>query len=134
MMRFHHVGIATKEITELKKSLKSTFNITKESEIVFDAEQQAMLCMLEIGNGLNLELIQGKAMEHLVAKGVTYYHLCFSVSDIESELKRLTANTAILVREPKPAVLFNGKKVAFLLTEMGLIELIEENDEDCAAE
>lgn len=130
-MRFHHVGIATKGITELTNSLRSTFNITKESEIVFDAEQQAMLCILEIANSLKIELIQGKAVKHLAAKGITYYHLCFSVSDIESELKRLTANNAILVREPKPAVLFNGKRVAFLLTEIGLIELIEENDENC---
>ena len=34
----------------------------------------------------------------------------------------------VLVSEPKPAVLFGGRRVAFLYTRIGLIELLEEND------
>ncbi len=44
---------------------------------------------------------------------------------IEKQIATLLTHNAILVSEAKEAVLFGYKKVAFLMTEMGLIELVE---------
>ena len=134
MMNFHHIGIATEEIKDCKAVLESMCDVKQASGVIFDPEQGAYLCMLELANGFKFELVQGKVVEHLVKKGITCYHLCFCVADIEAEVKRLTADNALLIKNPAPAVLFNGRKVAFLQTQIGLIELLEQRDEHRPAE
>lgn len=125
-MNFHHIGIACKDINNVKQLLRVLFEISYESNLIFDPEQNAKLSMVELANGLKLELIQGKPVENIIKKGINYYHLCFCVPDIEDFVKYLISKDAILVKELKPALLFNGRRVAFLHTPIGLIELLEE--------
>jgi methylmalonyl-CoA/ethylmalonyl-CoA epimerase len=69
-------------------------------------------------------LISGKQTENLVKKNVTYYHICFEVDDIDSEIERLINLNAFLISPPKPAILFDYRKVAFLKVSYGIIELL----------
>ena len=46
--------------------------------------------------------------------------------DIEKEISRFEEKGCVVVSELKPAILFGGKRVAFLMTPTGLIELVEE--------
>jgi methylmalonyl-CoA/ethylmalonyl-CoA epimerase len=128
MMEFHHIGIACRDIQGFKEILKKMFPGSQESDIVYDAEQGTRLCMVALGNGLNLELIQGKTVENLIKKGITYYHLCFSVDNIDEAIEYLSSRGCMTVKESKPAALFSGKKVAFLHTPLGLIELVEKQE------
>jgi len=56
------------------------------------------------------------------------YHLCFEVTDIQSCLDQLSANARVLeVSPPKPAILFQNRRVSFYRVEnLGLIELLEQ--------
>jgi len=125
-MRFHHIGIACRDIEEGKKNLQKLYSGIEFGQTVFDKEQDASLCMARVAGGLSLELIAGEPVRKLVEKNVSYYHLCFEVDDINGAIKEMTKNGAIMVSEPKPAVLFGSKLVAFLYSPTGLVELVEE--------
>jgi hypothetical protein len=125
-MKFHHIGIATDNIENMIEELKSIFVIKSVSEKVFDDKQNAYLCMVTVEDGFDIELISGLIVENLIKKRQFLYHVCYQVEDIDSQINRLIENGGILISEPKNAILFGGKKVAFLSTNMGLVELVEE--------
>lgn len=124
-MKLHHIGIACQDIDKSLLWIKKIFDVTAVSEIVFDKEQNVHLCLIKTNNNVTIELILGITVNSLIKKGVSYYHICFTVKDIFSEIKRLKETGAILVSPPKPAILFNNKLVAFFYTHFGLIKLLE---------
>ncbi len=127
-MKFHHIGIATDNIEEMILKLKKYFNIVDTSEIVYDKNQDANLCMLTMDDDIKIELISGKVVENILKKRQYLYHTCYTVDNIENTIQNLTNDGAFLVREPKEAILFNNKKVAFLMCKLGLIELLNEEE------
>jgi len=123
-MRFHHIGVACKNIAAEIVSVCKIHEIATISTTVFDPEQNAELALLTLGDGTHIELIAGKQVESFVKKNITYYHLCFEVDDIHAEIERLIREHAMLISSPKPAILFDSREVAFLQVSYGLIELL----------
>jgi len=123
-MKFHHIGIACKNIDEEIANISKIHTFTKQTGKVFDEQQNAELVLLTLADGTNIELIAGKQVESFVKKNITYYHICFEVDDILAEADRLVAEGALLISPPKPAVLFDNRLVAFLNVSYGLIELL----------
>lgn len=124
-MKIHHVGIACKKIEKAIVDYKKCFNVVGETPIVYDELQKASLCLLKTDTGLDVEFISGEQVASL-GKGVSYYHLCYTVENLEEAVSEFENKGAVVVSTPKPAVLFGGKRVAFLLVRSGLIELLEE--------
>lgn len=124
-MKFHHIGIATENIESLIEYLKQILNIKDISETVYDKNQEANLCMLTLEDGTKLELVSGKVVEKIVKKRQFLYHTCYETNDINKEIEKLQKLDSFLVSEPKEAILFKNKKVAFLMTNIGLVELVE---------
>jgi len=127
-LQFHHVGIACDDIDESTKWVDKFFSIDKRSGVVWDELQSANLSMLETNDGLRIELVQGPQVSNLVKRGVHFYHICYATPNIDTALREFLKKGANLVVPPKPAILFGGKKVAFLETDYGLIELLEDAD------
>src|ERR1700735_3656461 len=123
-MKFHHVGIACKNIDEEIANISKIHQVIEQSQKVFDEEQNAELVLLTLADGTKLELISGKQVETFLKKNITYYHLCFEVPDIRMEVDRLIGDHAILLSPPKPAILFDNREVAFLTVSYGIIELL----------
>jgi len=123
-MKLHHIGIACKNIDEEIVNISKVHHVVNQSPKVFDKEQNAELVLLTLADGTNLELISGRQVETFVKKSITYYHLCFEVDNINSEIERLVSEGALLISPPKPAVLFNNRLVAFLNVSYGIIELL----------
>ena len=73
---------------------------------------------------VNIELVSGEMVKDLVKKKITYYHICYEVKNIQKSIDSF--KNSILISPPKEAILFNNKKVAFLYTPIGLIELLGE--------
>lgn len=124
-MKMHHIGIAADDIPRMIEYTKNFFTIADISETVYDPNQKAYLCMLTTDTGLQIELIKGPMVEKLVKKRQYLYHICYEVEHIEEAVKKYRELGCFIVSEPKKTVLFHGKKVAFLMTDMGLIELVE---------
>ena len=125
-MLLHHIGIACEDLPAALEEIRRTHDVTSHSEVIFDPLQGAHLCMIHTANGADFELISGPQVDRLVKNRVTYYHVCYQVPKLESAIERMIAGGAIVVSPPKPAVLFDGRRVAFLLTGFGLVELLED--------
>lgn len=123
-MKFHHIGIATNNIEESISKLKKFFDVSDISKTVYDVNQDASLCMVTMSDGIKIELINGKVVENILRKRQYLYHTCYLVEDIDKTIKELEEDGAVLVKEPKEAILFDNRKVAFLMWNLGLIELI----------
>ncbi len=128
-MNLHHIGIVCKNINIEKENINKIHKVKEISDIIFDEEQNANLCFIKIENGLSIELISGEQVKNIIKKGITYYHICYEVKDIYSKIKDLTGTGALLISPPKPARLFNMRKVAFLYVSYGVIELLEAEPE-----
>ena len=85
------------------------------------------MCLLTLRGGLKLELISGPMVADLVKKGMTYYHLCYGVPDIEKAMADFKKTGQVTtISEIKPGKLFNGRRAVFLYTPIGLVELLED--------
>ncbi|CEJ68296.1 hypothetical protein BN1195_00578 [Chryseobacterium oranimense G311] len=123
-MKFHHVGVACKDIQAELLSIRKLHKIIEETPVVFDENQQAELCMITVEDGLNIELVSGTPVENLLKKRISYYHICYEVDDIDQSIENLTENGGMLISPPKEAILFNNRKVAFLMLSYGIVELL----------
>ena len=125
-MRFHHIGVACRDIGEEIARISRIHDIVAQTPVVRDPEQDAQVVMLTLSDGTLMELVAGPQVETLVKKNIGLYHLCFEVADIQSEIDRLVEEGARLIAPPKPAALFSGRSVAFLYVAYGLIELLSQ--------
>jgi methylmalonyl-CoA/ethylmalonyl-CoA epimerase len=126
MMRLHHIGVACRNISEEAARISQVHEVVARSPVVRDPEQDAELLLLTLADGTRIELVAGKQVEALVKRNIGLYHLCFEVGDIGAEIDRLVGEGARLVAPPKPAVLFDGRMVAFLYVPYGMIELLSQ--------
>ena len=124
-MKFHHIGIGCSSIDECIEYLKPLLEIESISDTIYDPLQDAHLCMLSLKDGPQIELIEGAPVEKIVKKGLYLYHTCYEVEDLDKTREYLEAQGSIVISPAKEAVLFGGKKVMFLSSKLGLIELLE---------
>lgn len=58
----------------------------------------------------------------------TPYHICYEVTNIEKAVEILKHRKFTVTSPIRPAIAFNSRRVAFLLSRNGgLVELLEEN-------
>lgn len=124
-MVFDHIGIACVNIEEMLVYLKKFFQINAISEIIYDPQQDATLCMVTLQDATRIELISGEVVRSVLKKRVYLYHTCYCVDDLEETIQELVLAGSVIISEPKPAILFSNARVAFLTSELGMIELLE---------
>ncbi len=125
----HHIGLATDDMAQTQKYLNQFFNFTEISDEIYDPHQDAKLCMLTAADGTRIELIEGEVVRNYIKKRNFIYHVCYESKDLNETMNDFIKEGGMLVSEPKEAPLFGNRKVAFLMTEMGLIELLEKEIE-----
>lgn len=120
-MKFHHVGVSVANIDRAIVNMPGIVEVQDKIR-TYDPKQDAMLQMVDWG-GLQVELIdRGKSQDTW-----NMYHLCFEVQDLDKEVIALTEQDYILISAPKEALLFDGRRVAFLMgPNRDIIELLEE--------
>ena len=121
-MKFHHIGIATKNIEKTLEWVTEHFQIINISDKVYDENQDAYVQMIETID-VNIELISGNIVENFIKKNITYYHVCFEVDNLQEAMTSF--KKSIVISKPAKAILFDNRKVAFLLTPIGIVELLE---------
>lgn len=125
-MKLDHIGIATKSIHKQLEDYRKILSVKHISDVVYDPIQESYLCIIELDDGIRLELVEGKPVENYLSKGILMYHMCYKVENLEEKISQILCQGGVLVSEPRQAVLFEGRRVAFLYTRIGLIELLEE--------
>ena len=125
-MKFHHVGIACKDLNIAKEWVNLTHSIKEEKGPVFDSHQNASFITLLTQEGFLIELISGEQVSSILRKGISLYHICYSVNDLDKTIVELKEKGAIVIFAAKPAKLFDDQRIAFMNTPIGIIELLEE--------
>jgi methylmalonyl-CoA/ethylmalonyl-CoA epimerase len=127
-LKFHHIGIATNDLYKDIKIYES-LGYSQESGIFHDPSQQVKGIFMVINN-MRIELLEPDSekspLHTILANRQKMYHQCFECLDIETTIQLLEAQGGRIVSPPKPAVAFEGRKIAFLmLSSLLLIELVE---------
>lgn len=127
---FHHVGIAVYNIEETACIyINAGYN---KSETVYDPIQDVNICFLSKERMPLIELLEPHAptspVSNILKKnGVSPYHTCWIVPNIEEAAQQLRKQRYVMVSKPAEAVAFCGSRVAFFFNKaVGLIELVEE--------
>jgi methylmalonyl-CoA/ethylmalonyl-CoA epimerase len=122
--RVHHVGIACRDIERTRAWVCETFPVTADSGVVHDPVQDADLCLLDIEDQPAFELVSGAMVEGMLRRRNSYYHVCYEVDEITDAIAHFEAHGSRRISGPVPAVLFGGRPVAFLLSPIGLVEVL----------
>lgn len=128
--KFHHLGVAVNDI-------ESTASVYEQggyhrSASIFDPVQNVNICWLNRDGYPTVELLApvdetSPVCKTLEKNGVTPYHTCWIVPNIEEAALKLRKQRYVMVSKPAEAVAFKGSRVAFFFNKnVGLIELVEE--------
>jgi methylmalonyl-CoA/ethylmalonyl-CoA epimerase len=127
--RFHHIGYATYSITETESVyIKAGYNAT---EITIDSIQRVKVCFLAKSDFPCIELVEpmdesASVNKILKKNGVSPYHLCYEVDDIDDAFDALVAlEYTPLFRPVEAAALDNRKICYFYKKEIGFIEIVQ---------
>lgn len=125
-MKFHHIGIACSDMEQAVSQFKTMHQGAREvSDVVFDPEQNAYLQLLEMPEGSHFEFVSGPAVASFLGRKIELYHTCFETPEFEDSIDHFIRQKAIPLGAAKPAILFNGRRVIFLKTLFGIVELLE---------
>lgn len=133
-LTFHHIGIACRDIAK-----SQAFYISmgyRAANVIDDPLQHVRVCFLEKEGAPRLELLeplddQSPVARTLATVGVTPYHLCYEVEDIDAAITALRGQRFLPVKEPLPACAMEGRRVAFMFQKnTGLIELVESSSHE----
>jgi methylmalonyl-CoA/ethylmalonyl-CoA epimerase len=128
----HHIGYVVPSIPEAIQNWARSLAATRISEVFEDPIQQVHVAFLDLpGPGAaQVELVTGLGPKSPVARlqsqGGGLHHLCFLVDDLEGQIAAMKREKALLIRSPVPAVAFEGRRIAWMMTrERLLVEYLE---------
>ncbi|KAA6455582.1 methylmalonyl-CoA epimerase [Acidobacteria bacterium AB60] len=127
----HHVGVAVKKMQKAIAEYETLWGYKLVSGPFDDPIQNVSVCFLarEPGDTV-IELVAplgpNSPIDLTLKKGGGTYHLCYQVEDINAAIAHLSEQGAFLVSGPVPAVAFNMRPIAWLLTGTNLlVELVQ---------
>ena len=112
-MKFHHIGVAVKDIDATAAMYEMAGY--RKSGIVFDPIQNVNICWLTKEDAPIVELLApvdeaSPVCNTLEKNGVTPYHCCYVVDNIDETVKELRKQRYVLTGKPEPAVAFCGSR------------------------
>ncbi len=132
MFSFHHIGVAVRNLSDAIATCDALFGYKVTSGPFDDPLQKVSVCFLSRGAGDSvMELVAplgpGSPIDLTLKKGGGTYHVCYSVPDIHGAIDELVAKGCVLMSGPVPAVAFQMREIAWVMTEIGLlVELLQE--------
>ncbi|GHV79563.1 lactoylglutathione lyase [Spirochaetia bacterium] len=125
---FHHIGYAVSDIHVTSEFyIKAGWTL---SEIFIDKVQNSQIAFLSKLNFPLMELVApineySPVIKTLDKIGVTPYHICYEIEDIEQAVIDLKKQRFLLLFKPVPASAFGNRKICYLYNQhTGLIELL----------
>ena len=126
--KLDHIGYLTGNIPETSKAFEILGYVA--GEIVNDDTQQTRICFLHKEGEVNIELVEpyedNKTMQKMFAKrGVSPYHTCYEVEDIDIEYGKLINQNWTALFEPVAAPAFGNRRICYFWNrEIGFVELV----------
>lgn len=129
LLTFHHVGIACRDISKTSAFYQSMGYTVH--PVIPDPLQHVNVCFMEKEGAPRVELLEpldekSPVLRTLDAVGVSPYHMCYEVQDIQEAIVQLRKQRFMLVNGPVPACALENRNIAFMFNKnSGLIELVE---------
>ncbi len=126
--KINHIGYLTGSIPETAKAFEVLGYIA--GATIHDDNQQTRICFLHKEGETNIELVEpyeeNKTMQKMLAKrGVTPYHVCYEVENIDAEYDRMIVNNWTALFKPVQAPAFGHRKICYFWNrEIGCGEVV----------
>jgi len=134
-LRLHHVGIVVPAIDKYFAFYADVLQYRQRTPVIHDPVQTAFVQFFAIpGSDHYIELVAPDShtskLQKASRKGLPLNHLCYSCHNIAHMVSFLKESGCIVRQDPVPAVAFDGRLIAWLMTPVGLlIELVERGPE-----
>lgn len=125
--RLHHVGFVVssiqQEVAGFQKSLAASWNGT----VFHDPQQKVRVTFLSTRHpeDAQIELVEPAAEDSPVIKfaqkGGGLHHLCYEVPDLDGAIEQAREQKAVVVKRPHPAMAFEGRRIAWVMTAQKLL-------------
>ena len=129
--QFHHLGVAVRDLGQAIPIYKALFGYELMSGPFDDPTQKVSVCFLSRGEGdMAIELVAplgaDSPVDRTLKKGGGAYHVCYEVANMDAAIAHLTGEGSFLLSGPVPAVAFEMRDIAWLMTEASLlVELVQ---------
>ena len=131
--RLDHVGFVVASAEAAAPDFARSVGAAKMSEVFHDPLQRVDVLFLYPPGSPAIELISPPAddpasspVASFLERGGGLHHICYEVADLEEQLRTMQSRRALVVRPPKPAVAFGGRRIAWVMTmEKLLVEYVE---------
>ena len=127
-MPVHHIGFVVASIAESGAAFAKSLGATWDGQVIHDPLQDARVSFLSVttpGGGPTIELVEpasaGSPLHRFLGKGGGLHHVCLEVESLEHELAERRAAGCLIVKQPLPAVAFNGRRIAWVYTPQKLL-------------
>lgn len=126
--KIDHIGYLTGDIAATAKAFAKLGY--QSGEIVDDDTQHTRICFLTKADEIRVELVEpyedNKTMQKMLTKrGVTPYHTCYEVDDVERMYEQLILENWTALFKPVAAPAFGNRKICYFWnSEIGFIELV----------
>jgi methylmalonyl-CoA/ethylmalonyl-CoA epimerase len=127
-LNFHHIGYAVNDI-----SITAEYYVRGGwvlSDVYIDLTQNAKIAFLFKDDFPLIELVapineNSPVIKTLDKMGVTSYHICYEVDNIEQSIKTLKELHFVLLSKPVDAIALENRKICYLYhSHIGLVELL----------
>jgi methylmalonyl-CoA/ethylmalonyl-CoA epimerase len=131
LLRLHHVGFIVASIEEALSGFERSLNAVATTGKIHDPLQKVNVLFLRVApDYARIELVEPSGadspVQRFLQQGGGMNHLCYEVEDIEASLRAMKEQKSLIISRPKPAVAFEGRRVAWAMTrEKLLVELLE---------
>jgi methylmalonyl-CoA/ethylmalonyl-CoA epimerase len=135
--RVHHIGFVVASIAASIDGFVRSLSAEWDGKVFADPHQRVKVTFLSTGPAdPQIELVEpaeagSPVGKFLVDQGGGLHHVCYEVDDLELEIRERRSKGGLIAKRPKPAVAFDGRRIAWLITsEQMLIELLERSPKD----
>jgi methylmalonyl-CoA/ethylmalonyl-CoA epimerase len=134
-LRLHHIGIVVPQIEDRRAFYTDVLQYKLRTPMIHDPIQTAFVQFFVIpGADHYLELVapdsESSKLQNASRKGLALHHLCYSCENVQQTLTLLRESGCFVIRDPVPALAFDGRPIAWLQTpDRVLVELVERGAE-----
>lgn len=129
---FHHVGYVVTSIDAVGEDFARSLGASWDGRIIHDPLQEARVSFMRCGgpDSPAVELVEPAGdkspLQKFVARGGGLHHICYEVDSLDAQLEQSRAAGCLVVKNPLPAVAFDGRRIAWVYTRQKLlIEYLE---------
>ena len=135
MNTLHHTGLAVTSIEEKLSFYLNALGMKQLTDIKHDPIQKVKVVLLgytaDDSHPPFIELVEPSGSEtpidRFLKNNISIYHYCIEVPDINLALQTAREHKSIIIQRPVPAVLFNNRLIAWILTpDKYLIEFLQQ--------